>query len=74
MRDRTAKRARKRQRTLGDEPVAVGRGRRPEEKEREGERERVCMDSNESRAMKKSQRSREDKRGDASIRVIDKTD
>jgi hypothetical protein len=41
---------------------------------REEERERVCMDSNESRAMKKSQRSREDKRGDASIRVIDKTD
>ena len=66
VRDRTAKRARKRQRTLDDEPVAVGRGSRPEGKERGRERE-GCMDSNESRAMKKSQRSREDKRGDASI-------
>ena len=55
----------------GDEPVAVGCGT-PEGKERE--RERESMYSNESRAMKKSQRSREDKRGDASIRVIDKTD
>ena len=58
----------------GDELVAVGRGSRPEGKERGRERERVCMYSNESRAMEKSQRSREDKRGDASIRVTGKTD
>jgi len=55
----------------GDEPEAVGCGSQPEGKERE--RERESMYSNESRAMKKSQRSLGDRSGDASIWVIGKT-
>ena len=58
----------------GDERVAVGQGSRPRGRRgRERERECVCMYSNESRATGKSQRSREDKRRDASIRVTGKT-
>ena len=41
---------------------------------RERERERESMYSNESRAMKKSQCSIEDRSGDASIWVIGKTE
>ena len=43
VRDRTATRARKSPTDTGDEPVAVGRGSRPEGKERGRERERESM-------------------------------